>query len=263
MSYDNSIGLDSCLRLETSILAFDLVQFFPSINHDVFLAVLACQGFPQQVVQFFESYLKGRKTQYSWDGDLSPLLATDIGLGQGSALSPIFSSLTMSPLMKEFQCRIGNATLISYVDNGTIIVQLPTWAGNLVKLKRAYKFIFESTEALGLVLKHSKSEVFHFSCKPGDDNLSIDLGFAPYTGNTPLKHRPIWCYLGFFFDCSLTFMEHTRWYCNNLALTTTQAMLMLGNSSHSLQPDYKQLLYRSCILPVATYGCRCKGSHCH
>jgi hypothetical protein len=44
-------------------------------------------------------------------------------VGQGSALSPILLALCLTPLLKEFERRVHVAVQISYVDNGTIIVQ--------------------------------------------------------------------------------------------------------------------------------------------
>jgi hypothetical protein len=46
-----------CAKLKTSMVAFDLAQFFPSINHDVLLSILDKQGFTPEVVMFFRSYL--------------------------------------------------------------------------------------------------------------------------------------------------------------------------------------------------------------
>jgi hypothetical protein len=100
----------------------------------------------------------------------------------------------------------------------------------LVKLKLAYKIIFELTQSMGLVLEHSRSEGFHFSWKHGDSNPDIDLGYAPYTRATPLHPGTTWQYLGFFFDCALTSCEHVKHYTNK-ALTTVRAMLTLGNSA--------------------------------
>ncbi|CAA7271383.1 unnamed protein product [Cyclocybe aegerita] len=50
--------------LQTSTLAFDIAQFFPSINHEMFMAVLRKQGFSPVLVEFFASYLIGRSTFY-------------------------------------------------------------------------------------------------------------------------------------------------------------------------------------------------------
>jgi hypothetical protein len=191
-----------------------------------------------EVVAFFRSYLVDRSTCYTWDDDLSPEFPSSVGVGQGSALSPILSALCLAPLLKEFERRVRMAVLISYADNGTIIVQSDTWDKNLVKLKSAYKIMFELTQSMGLVLDHHKSEGFHFSWKNGDSNPDINLGYAPYTGTTPLHPGTTWWYLGFFFDRALTFQEHVKHYTNK-ALTTVRAMLALGNSVRGLRPKYK------------------------
>jgi hypothetical protein len=230
------------------MVAFDLAQFFPSINHDVLLSILDKQGFAPEVVVFFRSYLVDRFTCYTWDNDLSPEFPSSVGVGQGSALC-------LTPPLKEFEHRVCVAVLISYVDDGTIIVQSDTWGKNLVKLKSAYKIMFELTQSMGLVLEHNKSEGFHFSQKHSDSNPDIDLGYAPYTGATPLHPGTTWWYLGFFFDHALTFREHVKCYTNK-ALTTVRAMLALGNSVCGLWPKHKWMLYRACVLPITTYGSR-------
>jgi hypothetical protein len=136
-----------------------------------------------EVVVFFKSYLVDQFTRYTWDNDLSPEFPSSIRVGQGSALSPILLALCFAPLLKEFECRVCVAVLISYVDNGTIIVQSDTWDKNLVKLRSAYKIIFKLTQFMGLVLKHNKLEGFHFSQKHSDSNPDINLGYTPYTGD--------------------------------------------------------------------------------
>jgi hypothetical protein len=117
-----------------------------------------------------------------------------LALGWDRALPclPSCQPCALRPSLKEFEYRVCVAVLISYVDNGTIIVQSDTWDKNLVKLKLAYKIVFELTQSMGLVLKHSKSEGFHFSQKHGDSNPDIDLGYAPYTGATPLHPGTTW-----------------------------------------------------------------------
>jgi hypothetical protein len=44
-------------KLKTSVVTFDLAQFFPSVNHDVLLSILDKQEFAPEVVVFFKSYL--------------------------------------------------------------------------------------------------------------------------------------------------------------------------------------------------------------
>jgi len=48
----------------TSILAFDIVQFFLSLNHYLLTLILGKAGLELKVVSFFVDYLIGRKTNY-------------------------------------------------------------------------------------------------------------------------------------------------------------------------------------------------------
>ncbi|PPQ94942.1 hypothetical protein CVT25_004559 [Psilocybe cyanescens] len=110
--------------------------------------------------------------------------------------------------------------LLSYVDDGTLVVQSKSLLDNCEALKRAY----------GLY----------------------------------------WRYLGFYFDRKLTFTEHVRYYSTK-ALSTVKAMKMLGSSTRGLRPVQKRVLYRTCVLPIVTYGfrlwyfaaARCKGALHH
>ncbi|CAA7261906.1 unnamed protein product [Cyclocybe aegerita] len=241
--------------LQTSTLAFDIAQFFPSINHEMFMAVLRKQGFSPVLVEFFASYLVGRSTVYCWNTFQSDSRSADVGVGQGSALSPVISGLFIAPVMKLFYIKAAllNTTLLSFVDDRTILAQSKQLDDNNVGLHKAYKIIYLLFVAFALVLEHDKTELFHFSRQGDTYNPSLDLGYTPHTGATPLKPKTYWRYLGFYFDRGLTFHEHVCYYATK-AFTTVQAMCMLGNSTRGLSPKQRCLLYRSCVVPIATYG---------
>jgi len=48
----------------TSILAFDITQFFPSLNHHLLTYSLSKAGLDSKVISFFEDFLVKRKTNY-------------------------------------------------------------------------------------------------------------------------------------------------------------------------------------------------------
>jgi len=77
----------------TSILAFNILQFFPSLNHRLLSLILEKVGLDPKVSFFFENYLVRRKTSYVWNDLHSPSFEVNVGVGQGSALSPILSAL--------------------------------------------------------------------------------------------------------------------------------------------------------------------------
>jgi hypothetical protein len=126
--------------LKTSIVAFDITQFFPSLNHDLLLCILKHQGFPIEVCNFFSSYLSNRSTQFLWNGILSPLFDCMVGVGQGSALSPVLLALYIALVMHGFQTHPSSAgcDILSYVDDSTIITQSKSLLSNLEPLKKAY-----------------------------------------------------------------------------------------------------------------------------
>ncbi|CAA7267605.1 unnamed protein product [Cyclocybe aegerita] len=233
--------------LQTSTLAFGITQFFPSINHEMFMAVLHKQGFSPVLVDFFASYLVGRSTVYCWNTFQSNSQSADMGVRQGSALSPVISGLFIAPVMKLFYIKavLLNTTLLSFVDDGTIWARSKQLDDNNVGLHKAYKIIYLLFVAFALVLEHDKTELFHFLRRQDTYNPLLDLGYAPHTGATPLKPKTYWRYLGFYFNRRLTFHEHICYYATK-AFTTMQAMCMLGNSTRGLSPKQRHLLYRSC-----------------
>jgi hypothetical protein len=254
---------------KTSVIAFDVAQFFPSLNHEFLLRILSQQGFPTHVGAFFTSYLVGRSTSYRYGLESSPFFDADVGVGQGSALSPMLSSIYFSAAMRLFysQSTKLEVDLLSYVDDGTLVCQARKTSQCLPRLAQAYGIMFQVLSDMGLSMEHSKTELFHFSCEQKNyQDLSISLPVGPNSAVNPLCPKAIWCYLGFFFDRHLTFREHVCHYTTK-AFTMVWAMGMLGNSVRGLDPMLKRLLYRSCVVPVATYGCKlwlnpfakCKG----
>ncbi|PPQ94129.1 hypothetical protein CVT25_007914 [Psilocybe cyanescens] len=196
--------------LKTSVIAFDVTQFYPSLNHEVLMAILRKLGFSDNVVKFFSHYLVGHSTQYAWGDFISDLRQADVGVGQGSALSPVLSAFYLTLIMRLFELDplTRGCFLLSYVDNGTLVVQLKSLLDNCEALKQAYSVIFDLFKKFGLTLEHDKSEVFHFDQSHSKDNPPVDLGYAPHTGATPFKPKLYWQYLGFYFDRKLTFTEH-------------------------------------------------------
>ena len=78
---------------------FDIIQFFPTLNHHLLTLILEKVGLDPKVTLFFVDYLVRRKTNYVWNEISSPIYKVNVGVGQGSALSPILSALYLSPFL--------------------------------------------------------------------------------------------------------------------------------------------------------------------
>jgi len=88
-------------------------------------SILSHFGFANCIVDFFSDYLVGKSTQYSWNSFLSGACDTDVGVGQGFALSPILSALYIAPLICIFEHRAQalnlNTCILSFVDDSLLI----------------------------------------------------------------------------------------------------------------------------------------------
>jgi len=136
------------------------------------------------------------------------------------------------------------------VDNSLLISQEKSYELSSAFLLSSYNMISIIFSDVGLIMEHNKSEVFHFTRACNLLNSPINLTSV---GEPILYPKPIWRYLGFFFDWKLNFHHHVHYYMTK-CLSTLNAIKMLGNSSRGLLPMQKYLLYRTYIVPIALYG---------
>ena len=166
------------------------------------------------------------------------------------------SAIYLALIIKTFKKRIKNlkeeihTDILSFVDDGLLISQEKSYELSSAFLLSSYNMISKIFSDVGLVLEHNKSEVFHFTRARNPPNPSIDLTSV----RGPILHpKPIWRYLGFFFNRKLNFHQHVHYYTTK-CLSTLSAMKILDNSARGLLPTQKRLLYRTCIFPIALYG---------
>jgi len=86
-------------NLSTSTLAFDIAQFFPSLNHQLLSLIMKKAGFDNWIISFFTNYLVDRKTNYYWNNFISPVFNVNVGVGQSFVLLPILSALYLLPFI--------------------------------------------------------------------------------------------------------------------------------------------------------------------
>ena len=172
------------------------------MNHCFLVLILEKTGLDPKVVFFFLNYLTQRSTKYLWNNFLSPLFEVNVGVGQGSVLSPILSSLYLSPLLFILENRFKNLnipiSILSFVDDGLFIVQDKSFHISNLHLFCSYNILSKLLDSFGLVVEHSKTEIFHFSRSHGVFNPP-PLDLSPI-GRPTLQPKDSWRYLGFIFD---------------------------------------------------------------
>ena len=141
--------------------------------------------------------------------------------------------------------------IISFVGDGLFISQNKSLDISNSYLFCSYNIMTKLLERFGLIVEHSKTEVFHFNRSQGSFNpLLLDL--SPIRESI-LKLKSTWKYLDSIFDRKLSFHQHIDFYTNK-AMSMVKYMKILGNSSQDINLTQKHLLYRCCVLSIALYG---------
>ena len=177
---DTDIVLTHIIRSEwakeksTSSLAFDILQFFPSLNHCLLTLILKKAGLNPNVTSFFANYLVRRRTSYVWNDLTFPTFEVNVGVGQGSALSPILSALYLTLFLYILEKHLKNLkipiSILSFMDDGLIIAQNKSFDSSISQLFCNYNVLSKLLDSFGLIIEHSKTEVFHFSRSQGSFN---------------------------------------------------------------------------------------------
>ena len=110
----------------TSTLAFDISQFFLSLNYRLLTLILEKVGLESKVSSFFTNYLVKRNTSYLWNNLFSPNFEVNMRVGQGSALSSILLALYLSLFLHILEKHLKNLkipiSILLFVDNGLIVI---------------------------------------------------------------------------------------------------------------------------------------------
>ena len=119
-------------------------------------------------------------------------------------------------------------SFLFFVDNRLIIAQNKSFDISNSHLYCSYNVLSKLLDSFGLIIKCSKTEIFHFSRSQGLFNPPpLDLSLL---GGPILRPKDSQKYLGFIFDRKLSFHKHIDFYANK-AMSTVKCMKLLGNSS--------------------------------
>ena len=80
----------------TSMLAFNIVQFFSLLNHHILSSILDKVGFDPKISIFFWNYLVSRKTKYFWNSFSSSFF--QCWYWSRTGLSPFSNTVCLIPL---------------------------------------------------------------------------------------------------------------------------------------------------------------------
>jgi hypothetical protein len=80
-------------------LLFDIQGFFDNVNHGRLMALIESLGFAPKIYRWAASFLKDRVVQLQFNGFTSEDIELEMGMPQGSPVSPVLLIIYASPLL--------------------------------------------------------------------------------------------------------------------------------------------------------------------
>jgi hypothetical protein len=92
------------LREVCGSLLFNIQGFFNNMNHGRLTALIESLGFAPEICRWAKSFLKDRSICLQFNGYSSDEIELEMGMPQGSPISPILSIIYASPLLHLMKC---------------------------------------------------------------------------------------------------------------------------------------------------------------
>ncbi|KAF4441804.1 hypothetical protein F53441_11931 [Fusarium austroafricanum] len=204
------------LKNKVTMLGLDISGAFNCVNPAILLQALANMGIPKWFIRIIHSFLSDRRTVLRLPQSVSKPFRINIGIPQGSPLSPILFMLFTAPLLElieKHNTTFGDNGItvhcISYVDDTYLIAVSDSYEKNCSALKSFHDVVLEWANRVGLEFSPHKYSVMHFQRRGGRDPPSTVLPDIDGLKDNPecLKQTQLKV-LGVVLDPKLTFEHH-------------------------------------------------------
>ncbi|KAL3299873.1 zinc knuckle, partial [Colletotrichum asianum] len=245
-----------------SIYALDIKGAFDRVRRAHLLRILREYGVPDWMIMFVWSFLSDRSTTVRMQGAVSKKFWVNIGIPQGSPLSPILFLFFSIPLLNKLTRDKGlvsneNAVLYqlkrfliaAFVDDITFLIVSDSVEKNNKAAEKLYNALVDFAKKDGTTFSADKTKVIHLCKARQKFNDSM-----PNIKDAPPKAEKAIKILGLWLDYRLTWETHVQKIVNKARLK----MFNLRRISGSIfGPGLKKLLdrYTSAILPIISYAC--------
>ena len=243
LSLVHDVQLAKSQGLITSALFLDVKGAFDHVSSSKLAHICQKLGLPRCLIQWILSFLQDRTIQLAFDGDIQQQRPIEIGIPQGSPISPILFLIYVSELFKNRSQ--DDIRTPSYIDDIALVVSSPTVEENCDKLKTAVQELFSLQRECCIQFDLDKSDLIHFF----SDNLE-EVEFSP---ELRLKPKSVIRWLGVWLDTRLLFKFHVEKKIAD-ADRVLSSMIRLSNTERGLGFQAMRQLYIACITSIADYG---------
>ena len=151
---------------KVSLLSLDIKGAFDNVDRVKLLQVLLDKGVPDWIFKFVRSFLSDRSTSFQLPGYKSDPFWVNIGIPQGSPLSPILFLFFASPIIEQFENEscgaIAETYVFAYVDDTYFLVLSQSYERNCRLLKTLHDRLIGWATPYGISFSPAKYAVMHF-----------------------------------------------------------------------------------------------------
>src|SRR5215469_16766783 len=162
-------------KMKTSTIFLDVKGAFDHVAVHQLLRICNKLGLPRSLIRWIYSFMSNRKIKLAFNRESSKLMPINIGIPQGSPISPILFAIYVRYLYDFSNAGDKRSTLeaaryLSYVDDNSITISSDSYEKNYRILKQICDHLIEKGKANHILFDHDKTELIQFF-----PSRSIDL----------------------------------------------------------------------------------------
>ncbi|KAL5248062.1 hypothetical protein ACHWQZ_G017289 [Mnemiopsis leidyi] len=223
------------------IIFLDIKKAFDTVNHNILLSKLKHYGIKNIALDWFVSFLRGRKQQTRVGSRISNFTEITSGVPQGSILGPILFTIFINDL----PTACIQSTPYLFADDGALYFNNID-RENYSKLKLEMKSIFKWLQANKLALNCDKTNLLIFDSSNNLDDIPIEIK----NDVTLVVHeRKSQKYLGLIVDNKLNFYQHIEY----IKKKVSKRIGAMYRSKSLLPLKFRKMFANALMLPHFDY----------
>ena len=143
----------------TTTILLDIKGAFDHVKKDKLLQVLHELQLPDNLISWVSSFLTNRKIQLAFEGQIQQLVDLEIGVPQGSPISPILFLIYIRNILAD------RAYQLSYIDDFSLSVTSSSAKENCRQIEEVVDKLFAAATQQGAQFDPGKTELIHFSTR--------------------------------------------------------------------------------------------------
>ena len=233
-------------------LMMDVKGAFDHVKRDLLVARMKRMGIHRELREWTRSFLTNRQASLVLDGQEGTMVAEDMGVPQGSPVSPILFAIYLSPLFKAVENEHPAAAL-SFVDDVCWVARGKDVGEVTKKLEGAAAAATEWANRNHVEFDLQKTEAVLFSRRKNNRARAPRLAQTIRVGHADIKYnKEATRWLGVWLDSQLSFAAH-----HNVMMRKARAaqrQLKGLSTQRGLTAGNVRKVQVACIQAIALYG---------